>query len=219
MEGIYFGKSSTFYSEFFRGVAYYINDPNTWINFALTCKYFSQLNKEYSPLKKNEFRVSICEWMSRFTQKIPVNEQIYFPINFDRPLVLPNGTLHGHCEMLYNGYTTRDSILKTGFLTYLYPYEIRNVEFRFIREILVRITDGFTMFVNYCDFSRISAHKCLICNKKHLFRAAGTSKSIIKNCFETQFNFQMVEGIYWKRQRIAKSILDYAKMIKNESKK
>lgn len=219
MKGICFGKDSMFYSEFFRGVAYYINDPKTWINFTLTCKYFSQLNKEFSPLKKNEFRVSIREWISRFTLKIPDAEQLYFPTNIDIPLVLPNGTLHGYCEILDSEFTTRTSILKTGFLTYLYPYEVKNVEYRFIRERIVRICDEYTMFVNYCDFPRIYAYKCSICNKKHFFYSTGTECILLKNCFDTEFHFQTSRWNFFRRQKITKSILDYAKIIKNNNVK
>ena len=164
--------------ELSRGICYYINNPSTFVNFALTCRRFALVCREYAPMKKNEFRVTIRQWMKMFTPKEPQHIQSFLPSNFDISLVLPNGMLHGICNCGgYDNdydYVTR---IDTGKVMHMYDGKTtkgllgNGQTMYFLKQIIV--TGNFIQF--YCNLHSeyyIISYPCNFCKKRHSFQRA-----------------------------------------------
>ncbi len=214
--------------ELARGVCYYINDPGTWINFALTCRYFASLCREYTPMKKNEFRITIRQWMKKYTQNEPRHVHIYLPSQFDVPLVLPNGMLHGSYKSGIDGNNDDDVgfifQVNTGKIMHMYDCDIRcgcirkNMTLRFIKHVIVSYDDDH--YSQYCNLHFdhfVYGIYCRFCKKKHTFMLTSSGLCYHRNCLETTYNIVRVNhAIRWRRLQIARSIIEYAKKIKND---
>lgn len=213
---------------FFRGVCFYINDYSAWRNFALTCPYFAELCREYAPMKKNEFRVTIRQWMRQFTSREPQYVHAFLPSQFDVPLVLPNGMLHGSVKTgMHEGIR-----INTGKIQLKYSYDIhgngrahivnpRVVTLSFIRHIIIYFSDLNPLFnarkVIFCDLSQnkcINGSSCEICDSIHRFRAEPSFISYERNCLETSYRLVNTNATNMQRRRIAHQIIEYAKLKK-----
>ncbi len=213
--------------ELCRGVCYYINDPKTWVNFALTCRYFASLCREYTPMKKNEFRITIRVWMRKFTDKEPRYIHIFLPLHFDIPLVLPNGMLHGSYKSGVDGNNDDDDgyifTVNTGKILSAYNCKhyfsfmmIRSEKhvntLRFIKHIIVLSGNSQLQYCNLHLNHYVHATKCFFCKKYHTFLLSSSGICYHRNCLETTYKITRINMmIQWRRLQIARSIIEYAK--------
>ena len=214
--------------EFSRGVCYYIADPDTWRNFALTCTLFASVSREYVPLKKNEFRLTIRQWMKKFTTREPIYIHINLPSQFDKPLVLPNGALHGSLKTGIDGNDNQGvghiAEINTGLSQFIYSCEFKQgvylqqpETYMFVKHVLI-IENPFTVtFCNLNSNTFISGYKCGLCNKVHSFLVAGSPIRYSRTCLESSYSMATGSTLQFTRTRIAKKIILYAKLLKKHA--
>src|SRR5581483_1458592 len=128
-------------------IAHHISEPKTWVNFQLLCKHFYNLTKHMTEDKKLQSRISIRDWLKRFTNRGPQYIHIYLPCEFDIPIILPNGNLHGivksgsHgsvAEHLININNVRDGkLVSVEGIQGKFNYSRPNPTLRFVEHICV----------------------------------------------------------------------------------
>jgi len=92
------------HKELFRYLAYLIDDPKTFSNFALTCKLAYKFTQEFTAMKMYEFR----RQMKIIAKSIEPNMISVQTFN-----VLSNGNVQGlyYCELILKRDITKDSII------------------------------------------------------------------------------------------------------------
>lgn len=204
---------------YYRQVLSHIHDPATWRAFSLTCIYFSELSRAETAARKLEFRVTLSEWLGC----TPPYIHDYTPIQFDVPLVLPSGVLHGtvktNCDIreLNTGYVTHINSQKisVGSSKYLKMYFVKNV---FVQEQNRTPQGTIIWFQNLNNKNWITGSECSICHKIHSFQISGSRLMYSKTCLESKYEISVdtFESMLKraKRKRIARKILEYSKTLR-----
>lgn len=209
-----------------RGVCYYIDNPTTFRNFALSCKSFWSACKEYTPMKKNQFRITINQWVKKFTNREPKHTNMHFPAKFDVPLVLPNGLLHGKVVTDANDFTNRDFrrifFVNSGKIVFMKDrisrrrIVISNCYFYFIKHVVISVGSNYRAFCDLSKHNFISSLICPLCSKFHDFIVDGTSFCYSRNCTDNVFKIKTYSHDRLKRLKIASKVISYAKELSNQ---
>lgn len=202
---------SWFETWFWRHVADYIDSPQAWFIFGQTCRFFSDIVRDWSSIRKNEYRVSVREWMAKFTTQQPRYIHINMPCEFDVPLILPDGRLHGVMRSGVDGstddnvsfLTTVDmgaakvvqdvdnrrmpTIINFSFHMFFWGHvvvQLKSKEGWFMRE---------TSFANLARDGFILGWSCRFCDKTHDFfsnyRRDQPMAEYRRNCLETEYRY------------------------------
>lgn len=203
------------YSAYWRQVLSHVHDHVTWYNFALVCKDFSQWCRLETNERRWEFRVSIREWLSHYTRtKTLMSEQLLFntcdlPQELDDPFILPNGKLHGRNFWEAWGYLD----VYNGRGVIVVPNSTTTVKFYFVRNVLFQKQHwGVTLF-SYTSKHFIDCLNCPLCGKCHMFLLKdGNFLTYQRTCLERNYYVKKQRniGAWYRKLKIARSILDYA---------
>lgn len=182
---------------FWSAVASFIDESADWKCFSLTCKLFSQIAHEWMPAKKNEFRVTIREYMTRHYPESSLGNHM-FRDDIDVPLLLP---VDNNIALMH--VIAKEHIVNTGrivfkcFTGHCFFLE-KNNHFFFWRMVIVQRSNNIIYFWR-TRFRYIFGQKCGFCLKIHAF--ATTQIECVwfeRNCLDRQYTFRKREPRSWE---------------------
>ena len=204
-------------NNFFRAIAYYIKDPQTFYNFSLVNKLSNSACKEFKAMKIYEFSEEVSFDADGFV----------YTFKF-----LPNGWLHGlfktidyfpHSENDIRYYSYGKLVTEFFYscyhtIGYDFTYsgkvvsEIRETTEFFLKScsILVTVQENKVNFHNTRNDKYITGEKCDICSRIHKFYS--DEKWYGKDCYEKgNYRFSFDNNFIDRKRNIIKSVIQYAK--------
>jgi hypothetical protein len=225
---------------FWKTVLSHIRGHTEWRNFALVCKFFAELCRIECPQRKLDSRISIRERLKGYDGTLYIH--IHAPSRFREPLVLPNGCLHGRVKSGEDGDDADNEgfifNVDTGFIksmtdcrthreftTETHPETFTPPTMRmfFVRNVFFLSGFNCLKIYNLKRASFLVSYKCELCEKFHDFFIAGTSLRYYRKCLTA--TYVLIDTVLLtdvelrrrrRRQKIAASIIAYARELRNE---
>ena len=195
---------------FFRAIAYYINDPKTFYNFSLVNKLSNLACKEFTAMKIYEF----CE---EYTLRY--NEENFYIFK-----VLPSGELQGLGRYI-NGYQYECIYYHERGLNKFISTDYYTSPFKSIflkkRNVLIEYDESYVAIRNINNMCLSKTVKCTLCNKFHVFKfffsLGNRTVQYSKDCYSKEkYKFYKDFGYEFRGFRsrnLIKSVIQYSRTL------